>query len=69
MPTTARASWRTWTALCQRHAIPGPPAGATHFRAQLGALRLKWERHGEFSGYLIIAPGASRGPSPNRPRC
>ncbi len=46
--------------LCQRHAIPGPPAGATHFRAQLGALRLKWERHGEFSGYLIVAPGAAR---------
>jgi len=46
-------------ALCRRYAIPLPPPGATHFRASLGALRLKWERHGEFSGYLIIAPGAA----------
>jgi uncharacterized membrane-anchored protein len=49
-------------ALCRRHAIPLPPSGATHFRASLGALRLKWERHGEFSGYLIIAPGAAARP-------
>ena len=46
--------------LCKRHAIVGPPAGATHFRASLGAVRLKWERHGEFSGYLIVAAGGSR---------
>jgi uncharacterized membrane-anchored protein len=49
-------------ALCRRHAIAPPPPGATHFRASLGALRLKWERHGEFSGYLIIAPGAAARP-------
>ena len=42
-------------ALCRRHAVPGPAAGATHFRVSLGHVRLKWERHGEFSGYLIIA--------------
>ncbi|MCU0919091.1 MAG: DUF3422 domain-containing protein [Burkholderiaceae bacterium] len=46
-------------ALCKSFAVPLPPSGATHFRASLGALRLKWERHGEFSGYLIIAPGAA----------
>ena len=45
-------------ALCARHGVPPPVAGATHFRAQLGPLRLKWERHGEFSGYTFIAPGA-----------
>ncbi|MBS1176517.1 MAG: hypothetical protein H6R06_929 [Proteobacteria bacterium] len=45
--------------LCKRHGMPPPPSGATHFRASLGGLRLKWERHGEFSGYLIIAPGAA----------
>jgi uncharacterized membrane-anchored protein len=43
--------------LCTRHAVPPPGTGATHFRAQLGALRLKWERHGEFSGYTFIAAG------------
>ena len=45
-------------ALCARHSVAAPAAGATHFRAQLGALRLKWERHGEFSGYTVIAEGA-----------
>jgi uncharacterized membrane-anchored protein len=49
-------------ALCRRYAIPLPPSGATHFRASVGAFRLKWERHGEFSGYLIIAPGAATRP-------
>ena len=43
--------------LCRRFAVSGPPAGATHFRATCGGVRLKWERHGEFSGYLLIAAG------------
>ena len=49
-------------ALCARHDIDPPAAGATHFRAQFGNLRLKWERHGEFSGYTVIAPGDSTPP-------
>ncbi len=49
------------TALCARHGVAPPAAGATHFRAQLGALRLKWERHGEFSGYTFIAAGSAQG--------
>jgi uncharacterized membrane-anchored protein len=48
--------------LCRRFAVSGPPAGATHFRATFGSMRLKWERHGEFSGYLIIAPGTAAQP-------
>jgi hypothetical protein len=59
---TARASCAHLESLCKRHGMPPPPAGATHLRASLGALRLKWERHGEFSGYLIIAPGAASRP-------
>jgi uncharacterized membrane-anchored protein len=47
--------------LCARHAVAAPAPGATHFRAQLGALRLKWERHGEFSGYTFIAAGSPGG--------
>jgi uncharacterized membrane-anchored protein len=43
--------------LCARHAVAPPLAGATHFRAQIGGVRLKWERHGEFSGYTFIASG------------
>ncbi|MCU0870056.1 MAG: DUF3422 domain-containing protein [Burkholderiales bacterium] len=48
--------------LCRRFDLPGPPADATHFRATLGDLRLKWERHGEFSGYTFIADGLSPTP-------
>jgi uncharacterized membrane-anchored protein len=49
-------------ALCARHAVPGPGDGATHFSAALGALRVKWERHGEFSGYTFFTPGRSPEP-------
>jgi uncharacterized membrane-anchored protein len=45
--------------LCAQHGLPAPDAGVTQFRAQLGAVRLKWERHGEFSGYTVIATGGS----------
>jgi uncharacterized membrane-anchored protein len=45
--------------LCRRHDVPGPLPGSTHFRAALGVLHLKWERHGEFSGYTFSVEGAS----------
>jgi uncharacterized membrane-anchored protein len=45
--------------LCQAHGVTPPVAGATHFRAVLGDLRLKWERHGEFSSYTFFADGAA----------
>ena len=48
--------------LCQRHGVEPPPAGATHFNADLGALRVKWERHGEFSGFTMYARGLSSRP-------
>ena len=48
--------------LCKRYGIASPPADARHFRASVGALRLKWERHGEFSGYLFVAPGMAARP-------
>lgn len=48
--------------LCARHGVPPPPAGATHFSADLGALRIKWERHGEFSGFTMSARGISSRP-------
>jgi uncharacterized membrane-anchored protein len=49
-------------ALCERFAIALPPAGATHFSAKLGDLQLKWERHGEFSGYTFFLEGNARAP-------
>jgi len=49
-------------ALCERFGVLPPPPGASHFAAALGGLRLKWERHGEFSGYTVFAPGVSAEP-------
>ena len=48
--------------LCARHGVPGPAEGATHFSTSLGALRVKWERHGEFSGYTFFTAGCSAEP-------
>ena len=44
------------------YGVEPPPAELTQFSAQLGELRLKWERHGEFSGYVFIVPGLSPKP-------
>lgn len=54
------------TALCEGLGVEPPPAGASHFRAVFhmphGSFRLKWERHGEFSGYTVIVTGISESP-------
>lgn len=43
--------------LCERYGVSPPQPGATHFSASLDALRFKWERHGEFSGYTCFVSG------------
>ena len=48
--------------LCALFGVAAPAAGATHFSATLGQLRIKWERHGEFSGYTFFTPGRSPAP-------
>lgn len=48
--------------LCNRFSVQPPQSGASHFSARLGALKIKWERHGEFSGYTFIAAGTSPTP-------
>jgi uncharacterized membrane-anchored protein len=48
--------------LCERFAVTPPSREATHFSTRLGPLRLKWERHGEFSSWTLIAPGAESQP-------
>lgn len=50
--------------LCERHAVAAPAAGATQFIVNLGPLRVKWERHGEFSSYTFFAYGPGAGPGP-----
>ena len=46
-------------ALCAQFQVQPPEPDATHFSAQLGAIRFRWERHGEFSGYTLFTPGLS----------
>lgn len=52
--------------LCSRYDVAGPSVEASHFRTRLGAaagaLRLKWERHGEFSGYTFSVEGLADAP-------
>lgn len=44
--------------LCEQHGAAAPASGTTQFSVTLRAgLRLKWERHGEFSSYGIHADG------------
>jgi len=54
------------TALCDRLNIDPPALGVSHFRAAFhspgGEFRLKWERHGEFSGLTIVADGVGETP-------
>ena len=44
-------------ALCESFGMPGPSDIATHLSTTLGGLQVKWERHGEFSGYTFAAIG------------
>ena len=40
---------------CARHGLTPPGSGHSHFDAQVGALRIKWERHGEFDDYTVYS--------------
>ncbi|RZL34060.1 MAG: DUF3422 domain-containing protein [Rubrivivax sp.] len=40
--------------LCRSHGQAGPAADAVHWSGQVGEVRLKWERHGEFSSYTLL---------------
>lgn len=48
--------------LARRFGVEPPPVGANHFSAELGAFRVIWERHTEFSRYSFIVPGAPEDP-------
>lgn len=57
-PEQREAELRHLTRLCLQRGVSPPAENATHFRTDIGALRLKWERHGEFSGYTFSVAGA-----------
>lgn len=48
--------------ICARYGVPHPPEDATHFSANIGNLRLKWERHTEFVTYTLFRPGPFAAP-------
>lgn len=43
--------------LALRFGAPDPGPMAAHYSADLGPFRLKWERHTEFSRFMVIVPG------------
>jgi uncharacterized membrane-anchored protein len=61
-PSMRTREWEHVCALAQRYSVAPPPAGAAHFSADLGAFRLKWERHSEFTRYKFIVAGPVSGP-------
>ncbi len=56
-PDAREREVRQLQALCRRQGVDAPADGASHFRTRFGDLRLKWERHGEFSSYTVIRSG------------
>lgn len=48
--------------LAARLGADPPPPEANHFSGDLGAFRLRWERHTEFSRYMFVVDGV--GPEP-----
>jgi len=49
-------------ALCVRFGCAPPGEDLTQFSLPFGEFQLKWERHGEFSTYIVLVPGV-----PSRP--
>jgi len=55
--TEAAERDREWDHVCRlvrSYGVEPPPKGVTHLSLDLGAFRLKWERHTEFSRYKFI---------------
>jgi uncharacterized membrane-anchored protein len=47
--------------LCEHYQQPLPPKDTIHWVVNLGAFRLKWERHSEFTSYMFIQQGNIEG--------
>jgi uncharacterized membrane-anchored protein len=54
---TATAEVAHLKSLCAHFQVAPPPEDAVLFSTDLGAFRLKWERHTEFSAYTFISEG------------
>lgn len=51
------AGWAAVSDLCRRNRLEPPPQSVLHFSAQIGAVRVKWERHTEFIRFMFIIEG------------
>ncbi len=63
--TDAAERDREWDHVCRlvrSHEVEPPPKGVTHLSLDLGAFRLKWERHTEFSRYKFIRTAQAEDP-------
>ena len=60
-PAQRDAEWEHLCTLVRRFG-QAPPARATHYSADLGPFRVKWERHTEFTRYKFIVAGAAPDP-------
>ena len=55
-PARRDAAWEAVVDLAQRMAVAPPLPGASHFSADFGPFRLKWESHTEFHRVMVFAP-------------
>lgn len=53
---------RAITELAEIHGVEPPSSGVNHYRADLGPMRVKWERHTEFVRYNFFADGVPGDP-------
>ena len=60
--STAAAEAQAINDLAARFEVAPPAAGDSHYLADLGPIRVKWERHTEFIGYTFVAGGLSDQP-------
>lgn len=58
----AAADHATLADLCRLIGCAAPPPGANHFAGAVEGLRLRWERHTEFTSYTFIRPLAGSDP-------
>ncbi|MEO0995896.1 MAG: DUF3422 domain-containing protein [Pseudomonadota bacterium] len=61
-PDDRELEWQRLAALAGQLDAPPPAADAKHYRADRGGLRLRWERHTEFTRCTFIVDGVSAEP-------
>jgi len=57
-PSTRDDEMGLLSELAERFGQDGPAPGSSHFSADFGSFRLRWEHHTEFARYMLIADGA-----------